>query len=218
MSKSTHVQKFLDNKYIKNLEDKMQHKNHDEQLEIIYNAVADDLTCVSKKCDNTKLHPHTIVNQTVLDYAYWIQYYLLKLTFVYQEKTLGQTPEQKFDKNINEGPYKHQLLVIKNLHDTVESITHWGEFYEAEKRGKSINIIAIINLIFLPLTVIVGWFGMNFQSMGAPSLKNGGIFTVKYGQSFVFALFILFTLITMNFLYFNYDLGTLFGMDKWRPN
>ena len=97
MSKSTHVQKFLDNKYIKNLEDKMQHKNHDEQLEIIYNAVADDLTCVSKSAI-ILTHPHTIVNQSVLDYAYWIQYYLLKLTFVYQEKTLAQTPEQKFDK------------------------------------------------------------------------------------------------------------------------
>lgn len=218
MSRSTYVEKFRENKYITNLENKLVGKNHDEQLKIIYNAIADDLTCVSKKCDNSKLHPHSIIDPLVLDYAYWIHYTLLKLKFIFQEKTLASTNVNKFNVDIDKGKYSHQLLIIKNLENTIQSITGWGEFYEEQKRGASISLIAIINLIFLPLTVIVGWFGMNFESMGAPTLRNKGIFGIKYGQTFVFALFMLFTVITLNFLYFNFDLrATFIGIDKWRP-
>ena len=123
--------------------------------------------------------------------------------------------EEQLDINISKGKYSHQLLIIENLEDTIKSITGWGGFYEGQKRGTSIDLIAIINLVFLPLSVIVGWFGMNFQSMGAPTLKNNGIFGIKYGQTFIFGLFIFFTVITLNFLIHNYDLHGTF-MYNWQ--
>jgi len=39
----------------------------------------------------------------------------------------------------------------------------------------------MIGTIFIPLSFIVGFFGMNFESMGVPSIKKG-IFTIKYAQ------------------------------------
>lgn len=35
------------------------------------------------------------------------------------------------------------------------------------------TILSIINLIFLPLGFMVGYFGMNFASMGNPDISNG---------------------------------------------
>jgi len=41
---------------------------------------------------------------------------------------------------------------------------------------KNLNIISLINTLFLPLGIIVGFFGMNFKSMGSPT-NDHGIFT-----------------------------------------
>ena len=40
------------------------------------------------------------------------------------------------------------------------------------------HLLTLVATIFLPLSFITGFFGMNFKSMGVPSLKNG-IFTIK---------------------------------------
>jgi Mg2+ and Co2+ transporter CorA len=61
----------------------------------------------------------------------------------------------------------------------------------------------MIGTIFIPLTFIVGFFGMNFQSMGVPSLKKG-IFTIKHAQhklATIFFIIIFFTIMLyINFL------------------
>lgn len=207
MNRIIYTKKFKQNKYINALEEKLEGKTEDDQLEILYNTVAKDLTCVAIECDKSLLHPHSIVQDDVLDYAHWIQYYLLKLKFIYQESTFAHTSETDFKPSMNKsGAVGHQLSTINSLEETIKSITKWGEFYEDAKKGHSINLIATINMIFLPLAVIVGWFGMNFKSMGAPSLNNG-IFTVKYGQTFVFVLFIVFIIITLNFVSSNFNLS-----------
>lgn len=40
-----------------------------------------------------------------------------------------------------------------------------------EIQNKNMNYLSVISTIFLPLTLITGWFGMNFQNM--PELENG---------------------------------------------
>jgi magnesium transporter len=75
------------------------------------------------------------------------------------------------DKNLN---------LISDLHKT-----------NLEQQQKnSVDTLTFITLLFLPLTLITGYYGMNFGSMGTPAGKRGkGIFTILYGETWVFVLF-----------------------------
>jgi Mg2+ and Co2+ transporter CorA len=53
--------------------------------------------------------------------------------------------------------------------------------------------------IFLPLGFIVGYFGMNFKSMGSPSL-NSGVFSIKHVEKFIAGLS-LFIMIIVAVIY-----------------
>ena len=68
-------------------------------------------------------------------------------------------------------------------------------------KKKAIDTLTIINTIFLPLALITGFFGMNFKSMGSPSLKKG-IFTIKNSQLFILLLFAIITLIVFTLFHF----------------
>ena len=82
---------------------------------------------------------------------------------------------------------KYKIQVIKynldDLDDVLSSV--YSKYHLA-----AMSQIALISTIFLPLTFIVGWFGMNFNSMGAQK-GNKGIFSITRGQLFVIVLCIL---------------------------
>ena len=65
-----------------------------------------------------------------------------------------------------------------------------------EKNHRAIKLLSIITTIGIPLSVITGYFGMNFESM------QKSIFTIKYGQLLVFGLFILFSTMFVLLFYF----------------
>lgn len=58
------------------------------------------------------------------------------------------------------------------------------------KQKQSIDSLTLVTLVFLPLTLITGYFGMNFKAMGSPSMGRG-IFTWRRGEHLVFFLFII---------------------------
>ena len=61
----------------------------------------------------------------------------------------------------------------------------------------------VIQMIYLPLAVIVGYFGMNFKSMGVPSLHNG-IYSTVSGQVFVAVLCLMSVSLYSSILYYYY--------------
>ena len=63
------------------------------------------------------------------------------------------------------------------------------------------KILTVISTIFLPLGFIVGFFGMNFKSMGVPSLKYG-IFTIIHSEKFIFGLSLLSIFSVLSFFYY----------------
>jgi len=66
------------------------------------------------------------------------------------------------------------------------------------------RILTLINMIFLPLGVIVGYFGMNFAYMGNPLSENTtGIMGVSHPNSFIFLLFII-SISVMSYIYLKY--------------
>ncbi|MBR6335285.1 MAG: hypothetical protein IKR90_03975 [Clostridia bacterium] len=86
------------------------------------------------------------------------------------------------------------LIYISNLQNKIQRIVndidslensadHLGDAYSSSldlKLNHSMKIFTVITTIFFPLTIIVGWYGMNFNSMPE--------FTWKYGYVYVIAL------------------------------
>lgn len=101
----------------------------------------------------------------------------------YTHKELNYVTEKVFalkKKYIeNEKEYK----VLQHMHE----ILH----HERDKMDSlKMTIISALGTIFLPLGFIVGYFGMNFKSMGSPSL-NSGVFSIKHVEKFIAGLSIL---------------------------
>ena len=101
--------------------------------------------------------------------------------------------------------YKYK---IKNSNKKKQTILNDIDDYIDYKINKiqheKTKILTIVSTIFLPLSFIVGFFGMNFKSMGAPSLTKG-IFTINHSEKFILILSsISISLIIIFFYYLEY--------------
>ena len=64
------------------------------------------------------------------------------------------------------------------------------------------HLLTLIATIFLPLSFITGFFGMNFKSMGVPSLKKG-IFNTK-SADFKIMIFSILIAIFIIYMYYGF--------------
>lgn len=122
-----------------------------------------------------------------------------KLKLFLELKILGLELHQEEHKKKLEKIMKRLHIVDKNL----EIIKDFNTALHNKRQTKAIDSLTIVNTIFLPLTLIVGYFGMNFKSMGCPTIKTG-ILTMKYGQIFVIGLCISITLLI--YLLFKFEI------------
>ena len=79
--------------------------------------------------------------------------------------------------------YTEQTMELKrkylNDQEKFTILSHIQEYLKYKmdiNNHKNLNILSFINTLFLPLGIIVGFFGMNFKSMGSPT-NSRGIFT-----------------------------------------
>jgi len=79
---------------------------------------------------------------------------------------------------------------LAKLSDSMDLINKYEQRETLVGQKRSLDILTYISIIFLPLTLITGYFGMNFLSMGAPA-KKSGILTIRWGQLFVLVLSII---------------------------
>ena len=77
---------------------------------------------------------------------------------------------------------------IKFMIDNFRLINDFNRQILQKNKKKAIDTLTIVNTIFLPLSLITGYFGMNFKSMGTPT-HGKGILTINNSHNFVFILF-----------------------------
>ena len=107
--------------------------------------------------------------------------------------------------NINQMLTADDCLAYGNLAERVERLLNHvqtmreyllqlREMYQTQlniQQSKSMNIIAIVSVIFLPLTLLVGWYGMNFDHM--PELHW------KWGYAFIIVLSLVIVIVEILF-------------------
>ena len=74
---------------------------------------------------------------------------------------------------------------VTRLREDVDSLSsslvHVQDAYSSYidvKMNKSMKLLTVITTIFFPLTIIVGWYGMNFDSMPEFHWKYGYLFVI----------------------------------------
>lgn len=83
--------------------------------------------------------------------------------------------------------YRRVERRFQNVLNLRESVTQVRESYEAEvdiSLNKTMKLFTVVTTIFLPLTLIVGWYGMNFD-MPEYSWESGYLFVTAISVLFV---------------------------------
>tara|TARA_Y100000992_G_C21265411_1_gene493690 strand:+ start:36 stop:707 length:672 start_codon:yes stop_codon:yes gene_type:complete len=99
----------------------------------------------------------------------------------------------------NNGNYKRWENILERLERSrkiINKLTTTLQYSIDIKSDTNIDIISKVSLIFLPLSFITGYFGMNFTSMGmlGKNVNYKGILMWKNGHTFV-KILLLFVLV-----------------------
>ena len=97
------------------------------------------------------------------------------------------------------GDYKRWQDLLHRLEESrkiIDKLTTTLQYALDIQTNSSIDVLSKVSLIFLPLTFITGYFGMNFTSMGivGKNMNPKGILMWKNGHTFVILL-LLFALV-----------------------
>lgn len=142
-----------------------------------------------------------IINREKYDHEY-IQDELFKINkiLLVLKLTMGQIKIKYENNDLVQERLNEYETRTKFFSENIKDIREFTNSRNIRKQKKSINLLTIINMIFLPLGFLTGYFGMNFASMGNPDIKKG-IFSIKHGQIFAWSLFaitgIIVTIITV---------------------
>jgi len=85
--------------------------------------------------------------------------------------------------------YQKSLELLEQIEDdmaTLDSATHFYFSAQSQKMNEIMKTLTIISSIFIPLTFIVGVYGMNFENM--PELKTQNGYFIVLGIMFVMTL------------------------------
>ncbi len=116
---------------------------------------------------------------------------LLKLQNYYEQildvmETLEENDNGIFEEGslIYFSNYSRKVERLRNdtnsLNDAVDHLQDAYSSFLDVKLNRTMKVLTVITTVFFPLTIIVGWYGMNFQSMPE--------FTWKYGYVYVIFL------------------------------
>lgn len=80
---------------------------------------------------------------------------------------------------------------MRTLDNTADHIQDAYATYLDQRMNNTMKIFTIITTIFFPLTIIVGWYGMNFQNMPELSWKYGYLYVSALSVAVVILLIVI---------------------------
>lgn len=98
---------------------------------------------------------------------------------------------------------KLKYATNERLYRIIENIESNLDEENRNLSNMKMTIISALGTIFLPLSFIVGYFGMNFNSMGNPTLKRG-ILATKHVDKFILSLSLFCIVIVSIVYYYNF--------------
>ena len=111
----------------------------------------------------------------------------------------------ELDKKENE-KYKSEKVseyddMMKKMKDSLDLLNEELERETNENQSYTLNMLTLVETIFLPLGVLTGYFGMNFSSMGGhvghDHKPAPGILGLRYGQGFVWGIMLICTTVIL---------------------
>lgn len=95
--------------------------------------------------------------------------YYLQLTAVGQQMEQTSIPQNSPDENAMISLFLSRSSVLRNLVQTIKDNTDqiWNlrQTQLSDRQNKISTLLTVISTIFLPLTFLTGWYGMNFKHM-----------------------------------------------------
>jgi hypothetical protein len=112
-----------------------------------------------------------------------------------QEETIGHPKNRKWG---------HLLKRLEDLREIVDKLSSSLQYRLDIRTHTNIDTIAKISFVFLPLSFIVGYFGMNFTSMGIAghNVNKKGILMWKYGHESVIIVLLTIIVISIGIIYY----------------
>ena len=78
-----------------------------------------------------------------------------------------------------------------SLKNTLEHLQDAYNAYLDAKLNNTMKVFTVLTSIFFPLTIIVGWYGMNFQHMPEYTWKYGYVYVIALSAVVVAVLFVI---------------------------
>ena len=87
-----------------------------------------------------------------------------------------------------------------DLTDVFKTIDAYVSGKDRHQANAHLKFLAYLTAMLTPMGVLVGYFGMNFSDMGAPSTRKG-VFSFRHGHYIVFAVMVL-VVVFMTYMYY----------------
>lgn len=169
------------------------------------NLVRDDVVNLQELEESMGQLEEELLTQIPRDFYQTIITYRKKLLILhsyYEQMTdLGDvlTDAGHLFKKSEQQAFEHFTNRCNRLHDHVEMLREYmiqiREMYQSQlesSQNRSMNLLTLVTTVFFPLSLMAGWYGMNFTGM--PEL------TWKYGYTTMILLSA--TIVTLEILYF----------------
>ena len=117
----------------------------------------------------------------------------VRSTKKFTHKKISSLKTQLFDLKLKYANDEKLYRIVTNIDDNLDEENR-------KLNNLKMTVISALGTIFLPLGFITGFFGMNFNTMGNPTLKKG-ILAVKHVDKFIITLSV-FSIVIISALYY----------------
>jgi magnesium transporter len=125
----------------------------------------------------------------------------LRKVFTYEQEILYKISHENMDYILQEQlPYMKDIFHhLEKLNATLQEYNDWASSlsdaymsFSSSKLNENLNLLTIISFIFMPLSFLTGWYGMNFKIMPELNLDYGYFYFIGVVVIITFSMIIYF--------------------------